>query len=307
LTGTGLQVFWNPMRHILVLASSLLFGLLAFPASAQPLRSALPPNVVDHFFLTTDGVRLHYLEAGSPAERTLVFVPGWTMPAWIWMPQIEAFSRFYRVVAFDPRGQGDSAIPATGYEPVRRGRDLAELITRLGPQPVVIVGWSLGVLDTLASIHVAGDRRIAGLVLVDNSVGEEPPPAVTPGRPRRGPPLSHSEAMHAFVRAMFQRSQPSAYLKRLTEAALQTPEAASKSLLSYPMPRSYWRDAVYETKVPVLYVVRPRWVAQGQNLVRNRPNTEMEVFHDAGHALFVDEPARFNSVTEQFLRRRIWP
>jgi microsomal epoxide hydrolase len=59
--------------------------------------------------------------------------------------------------------------------------------------------------------------------------------------------------------------------------------------------------------VPVLYVVRPRWVAQGQNLVRNRPITEMEVFHDAGHALFVDEPARFNSVTEQFLRRRIWP
>ncbi len=41
--------------------------------------------------------------------------------------------------------------------------------------------------------------------------------------------------------------------------------------------------------------------------MRNRPNTEMEVFSDAGHALFVDDAARFNSVTDEFLRRRVWP
>ncbi|PPQ38163.1 alpha/beta fold hydrolase [Rhodopila globiformis] len=297
------------MRYVVVLAASLLFGLLAFPAVSQPVPSALPPTVVDHFFITTDGVSLHYLEAGPAAGHTLVFIPGWTMPAWIWMPQILAFSRSYHVVAFDPRGQGDSSVPATGYEPVRRGKDIAELIARVALQPVVVVAWSLGVLDTLASIHVAGDRRIAGLVLVDNSVGEEPPPARLPHLHLHlhRPPPNHIQAMHAFVRAMFRRAQPSAYLERLTAATLRTPEAASKRLLSYPMPRSYWRDAVYETKVPVLYVVRPRWVAQGRNLVRNRPDTEMEVFHDAGHALFVDEPARFNAVTEQFLRRRVWP
>jgi non-heme chloroperoxidase len=58
--------------------------------------------------------------------------------------------------------------------------------------------------------------------------------------------------------------------------------------------------------VPLLYVIRPRWVAQGENLMRNRPDTEMEVFTDAGHALFVDDPARFNSVTDDFLRRHVW-
>jgi microsomal epoxide hydrolase len=296
------------MRYVLVLLSSLLLCLPAFPSAGQPMRAAQPRDVIDHFFLTSDGVRLHYLEAGPPYAHTLVFVPGWTMPAWIWMPQILSFSQRYHVVAFDPRGQGDSAAPPVGYEPVRRGRDLAELIARLDSGPVVVVAWSLGVLDTLASIRVAGDRRIAGLVLVDNSVGEEPaPPPSPPASPRRGPPTNHARAMQAFVRAMFHRPQPPAYLDRLTEAALRTPEAASRSLRAYPQPRSYWRDAVYETKVPLLYVVRPRWVAQGENLVRNRPDTEMDVFDDAGHALFVDEPARFNSVTEQFLRYRVWP
>jgi non-heme chloroperoxidase len=305
------------MRHTLLMVAILLFspwlvGLSASPCLGQhspsPAQAAgLAPNVTDHFFRSSDGVLLHYLEAGPPTSHTLVFVPGWTMPAWIWMPQILAFSGRYRVVAFDPRGQGDSAVPASGYEPVRRGRDVAELIANLNSKPVVVIGWSLGVLDTLASIHVAGDRRLAGLVLVDNSVGEEPPPPYTPPPLRRGPLQSHEAAMKQFVRAMFHRPQPPAYVDRLTQAALRTPETASRLLLAYPEPRSYWKEAVYATKVPLLYVVRPRWVAQGENLMRKRPETEMDVFVDAGHALFVDEPARFNSVTERFLERFVWP
>lgn len=279
---------------------------------ARPNRSysqfGLPPQVNDHFFQTSDGVRLHYLEAGPANTHTLVFVPGWTMPAWIWMPQILAFSRHYHVIAFDPRGQGDSAVPSEGYEPIRRGRDVAELLATLGPSPVVVVGWSLGVLDILASIHVAGDRRLAGLVLVDNSVGEEPPPPpFKPGPPRFGPPPNHAEAMRRFVRRMFSHPPSSNYLDRLTQATLRTPEVASRLLLSYPVPRSYWREAIYATKVPVLYIIRSRWVAQAETLVRNRPDTEMDVFNDVGHALFVDESAKFNSVTDSFLHRRIWP
>jgi non-heme chloroperoxidase len=289
------------MRHTLL--ASLVLGLLAAPAWGQ----SLPRGVTDHFFQSTDGVQLHYLEAGPSTAHTLVFVPGWTMPAWIFMPQIMAFSAHYHVVAFDPRGQGDSAAPPEGYEPVRRGRDVAELIARLSGR-VVVIGWSLGVLDTLASIHVAGDQRLAGLVLVDNSVGEEPsPPPYKPGPPRRGPPPNHVQSMKAFVRGMFRRPQPAAYIDRLTEATLRTPPDASRLLLAYPVPRSYWKEAVYATRVPVLYVIRPRWVAQGENLMRNRPNTEMEVFTDAGHALFIDDAARFNSVTEDFLTRHVWP
>lgn len=297
------------MRHRLFLVASLLIGLLTslWPNGLAAQSAALPADVTDHFFLSSDGVRLHYLEAGPPGGRTLVFVPGWTMPAWIWLPQIQAFSHRYHVVAFDPRGQGDSAIPADGYEPVRRGRDVAELIGRLGPHRVVVIGWSLGVLDTLAAVHVAGDRMLAGLVLVDNSVGEEPAPSFRSVPRRRGRPPAHVDSMAAFVRNMFHRPQSPAYLSRLTQAALRTPEFASRKLLAYPVPRSYWKEAVYSTQVPVLYVIRPRWVAQGENLVRNRPNTEMEVFTDAGHALFVDEPARFDGVTETFLRRRVWP
>jgi microsomal epoxide hydrolase len=261
----------------------------------------------DAYFLSSDGVRLHYLEAGLNHPHTIVFIPGWTMPAWIWMAQLDAFSASYHTVAFDPRGQGDSAVPAGGYEPNRRGRDLRDLLDHLKGSPVTVVAWSLGVLDTLAMIHSGGDRGIAGLVLVDNSVGEEPPPVVHPAPPRSEAPVDHATFMRGFVASMFHTHPSADYLARLTAATLRTPEAASKQLLSYPVPRTYWREALYATSVPLLYVIRPHWMAQGDNLLRNRPNTELEVFADAGHALFVDDAARFNAVVARFLRQKVWP
>ena len=277
-----------------------LIVLLAGPAAAEGTTRS-------RYFVTSDGVRLHYLEAGPHLGHTLVFVPGWTMPAWIWQPQISAFAQRHHVVAFDPRGQGDSDAPAYGYEPGRRGQDIAELIANLEPVPVLLVGWSLGVLDTLAYVRSHGDEKIAGLVLVDNSVGEEPPPPPR-GSHRRGPVLPHAIAMHRFVLGMFHHRPSENYLDRLTEATLHTPEPASRALLAYPMPRTYWRDALYSTSRPVLYVVRPGWLSeQAANLARNRPGTQVAVFGDAGHALFVDDAARFNALLAGFIARTVWP
>jgi microsomal epoxide hydrolase len=113
--------------------------------------------------------------------------------------------------------------------------------------------------------------------------------------------------MERFVKTMFHRRQPPGYLERLTEAALKTPEYAAHLLLSYPVPRTYWREAVYATQVPLLYVIRPLWLAQGENLLRNRPHTELDVFSDTGHALFVDDSPRFNADLVRFLRQKVWP
>ena len=83
-------------------------------------------------FVTSDGTRLHYLEAGPAEARTVLFVPGWTMPAWIFDRQIAALEARFHVLALDPRGQGQSEVAPHGYAHLRRGRDVAELIERAG-------------------------------------------------------------------------------------------------------------------------------------------------------------------------------
>lgn len=265
-------------------------------------------------FITTDGARLHYLEAGPREARTVLFVPGWTMPAWIFEAQIAALEDRFHVLALDPRGQGESEVTRFGYTWERRGRDIGELIDHAAGGDVVLVGWSLGVIDSLAWVAQAGDAdRIAGLVLVDNSIGEGPAPAppASPPPPRSAAPPPEptpQERRHrraAFVASMFAHDPGPDYRARLTEQALRMTVDDERRLRAYDAPRSYWRAAVHASDRPVLYVVRPAFRAQGEALVRTHPNARMEVFETAGHALFVDEPERFNALLIDFLDHRV--
>ncbi|MDA2914595.1 alpha/beta hydrolase, partial [Acidobacteriia bacterium AH_259_A11_L15] len=54
------------------------------------------------------------------------------MPAWIWEHQIEHFSKHYRVVAMDPRSQGESEQTTEGHYPAARARDIKAVVDALG-------------------------------------------------------------------------------------------------------------------------------------------------------------------------------
>ena len=65
-----------------------------------------------------EGVSLRIIEAGQAGPGpTLVFIPGWSTGADIWREQIDRFASTYRVIAFDPRSQGQSTITTNGDTP----------------------------------------------------------------------------------------------------------------------------------------------------------------------------------------------
>ena len=275
--------------------------LLALAVTAQPLQAAdVGAQFHSTSFVTTDAVRLHVLEAGQGAAGVPVvaFVPGWSMPASLWRAQLAALGSQFRVAALDPRGQGESDIPAGGYAIERRTEDVREFVDRY-PR-VLLVGWSLGALESLQYVHRYGEARLAGLVLVDSSVGEDP--ASGPGggfaaelrRDRR-------VAMEDFVRAIFKTPQSEAVLVALTRSAMRMPLEASLSLFPSSLPREHWRGITRSFSRPLLYVVTPPLAAQADNLKKGRPATRVEVFADAGHALFVDEPERFTALLSAFI------
>jgi non-heme chloroperoxidase len=270
---------------------------LSFLASSCVAGSCIAEDEA-RFFTSSDGVRLHYVDEGS--GEILLFVPGWLMPAEIWRRQIDHFARGYRVIAFDPRSQGDSQLAASGNNIRRRADDLNELIWHLRARRVVLIGWSLGVLESLLYVRTYGDDKVAALVFVDNSVGE------APGQSNDEPiryegPRDRRREMWTFVRSMFRSPQPAEYLEWLTNQTLRAPPATGTSLLAIPYPRTFWREAVYQTQKPLLYAVTASLKGQAHTLHRNRNGTWIDVFEGAGHALFVDEPERFNASLGMFL------
>lgn len=70
-----------------------------------------------------------------------------------------------------------------------------------------------------------------------------------------------------------------------------------------PMKYGYQKDldAAYnlrQDQVPLPFPFGYRWRGQQSG----RPATKVKVFRQAGHALFVDEPGRFNASIEKFVK-----
>lgn len=251
-------------------------------------------------FQTSDGVLLSVIESGVDKKSPLAIalIPGWCMPAWLWQPQIEALSEHYPVAALDPRGQGESDVPAHGYYFERRAMDILEFLRPY--ENVVLVGWSLGALEVLEYAHRFGEQKLAGMVLVDSSVGELPVP------PAEGSFLqdlrkNRDKELADFVRVMYAKPRPESEQARLLQDVKRISLDNSIALLSSGIPREHWKACAHAFQKPLLYVVTPQFEAQADNLKKNRPATRIAVFKDAGHTLFADEPERFNALLLDFV------
>lgn len=275
------------------------FAAMLIVVAAAPQRAT--PAAKSAFFSTSDGVRLHYLEQGDgPA---VVFVPGWAMPARIWQSQLTALSRSYRVIAIDPRNQGESARTTEGNFPERRATDIHELVTQLHLEPVVLVGWSLGVRELVTYAKLFGTRSLRGLVLVD---GEVVTVLSDERRHSQASFIHNVETRRAdftaeFVRGMFATQQASEYLSGLVRDALRVPTSAAVAMLADLYLENDMRADVAGIDVPVLVAVRTAHADQAAAVTAVLPSARTEIFDKAGHALFVDESGRFNALLEEFL------
>ena len=281
-----------------------LSGLICSLACTAALGAL--PAMQNDCFDTSDGVRLCYtarLLPDTPAPL-LVFVPGWTMPAAIWQRQLDHFANRRSVLAFDPRGQGESAAPDQGYTLDRRILDIKELLDRFPERRIVLVGWSLAVYETLAYATTHGSNRLSGLVLVDNSIGA----GTDPSPPSSGENpfftelrTAREETLRRFAVAIFRDPPDENMHETIVASALKTAVEDSIRLLSYGRPRTEWRDIAFAFPHPLLYLTTPRWRGQAEELVRENPRAAAHVFDNAGHALFWDEAERFNRLIETFL------
>jgi pimeloyl-ACP methyl ester carboxylesterase len=113
-----------------------------------------------------DGLRLHFLE-WSTEGVPLVFLHGFGNEAHVWDDFAPTVAAYYRTLAMDLRGHGDSdRDPERRYEYESLVRDLEAATGELGIERLVLVGHSLGgrVAMLFAGRH---PERMAGLVIVD--------------------------------------------------------------------------------------------------------------------------------------------
>jgi microsomal epoxide hydrolase len=265
--------------------------------------SVLAQGPQSGFFRTSDGIRIHYLDAGS--GRPIVFIPGWTMPNWIWQRQIDEFSKRYRIIAVDPRSQGESDKPAYGHLPQTRARDYKELVDHLELKQPVLVGWSMACAELLKYVEQFGDENVSGFVLVDGFIPEKPSPQMLLGMSSWMNLLQQDRQKHAdgFVRGMFRKPQAEDYLRRVIEASTQVPADTAVVLIYNMIAVQDYSKAFARMNRPVLFAFQPE-TQQTADFLKAKlgDKVRLERFDGDGHALFVDDPEKFNHVLGEFLK-----
>lgn len=287
----------------------LIGALLACMVASAWAMPALNEGTVD----VGDGVRIRYLEGGDrDAGITLLFVPGWSTSADIWRDQMSAFADTARVVAIDPRSQGASTLTTRGNTPEQRAHDLHEVIRSLGLSRVVMVGWSQGVQDVAAYAAAFGGTGIAGYVLVDATVGAGAAAAVAQ-------PAQLQQQLERF--AVYQQ-HPREYLQGMMQAIIRTPEARRRideyvetglrtppdlgiGMLLMDFIAVDRRPALAKFDRPTLVIAAASSdeVEAQRDMAQRISGARFETVADAGHAVFLDKPQRFNGLLAGFVEQ----
>ena len=262
-----------------------------------------------------DGASLRVVEAGrSGAGSALVFIPGWSTGADIWRRQIDAFSKTHRVIAIDPRSQGESTKTTSGNTPEMRGQDLHTLLERFGVRRPILIGWSQGVQDVAAYIERYGTRDLAGIVLVDAAVsdgadGMAARPQETSAQFKMFAVYQahQQEFLRGMMGAIISKPQTDGAIDRLVSAGMKTPPDIGIAMLVADMFGVDRTAALAKIDCPTLIIASAKSseLSRQQAMAGQIRGARFEKVDDAAHAVFLDQPDRFNDLVANFVKELI--
>jgi non-heme chloroperoxidase len=259
------------------------------------------------------GVSLRGIEAGKPGDQTaIVFIPGWSTGADIWHHQIDSFAKTQRVIAFDPRSQGESTKTTTGNTPENRAEDLHVLLERLGVRRPVLVGWSQGVQDIAAYVECYGSKDLAGIVLVDAAISDgaqgiaaRPQETAAQFKMFAIYQAHQQEYLRGMMRAIISKPESDGAIDQLVTTGMKTPPDVGVAMLVADMFGVNRTPAVKKINCPMLIIAsaKSEELDRQQAIAAQVQGARFEKVEDAAHAVFLDQPDRFDELLKNFVAK----
>jgi pimeloyl-ACP methyl ester carboxylesterase len=265
--------------------------------------------------VTVNGLRIHYLEWGTPDKQPLIMLHGIGRVAHTFSHIAPHFAARYRVLAVDMRGHGDSDWdPKGAYLVEDYVKDIEGLAQQLRLQNIVIWGNSTGgrVAQVFAGMH---PERVAAVISED--VGPERPREIAAGmtdrlkredetgwasedelfaQQKKGNPRTGESILRAYVHyGSKKRADGRIIWKR------------DPAIGNGFIPTELWRF-VKVIKSPIIYVLGGRSTivpaATQEELRKVLPQVQIVTIPGAGHYPSEENPAEFLAAVDKFLARK---
>ncbi len=250
--------------------------------------------------------------------RPLVLLHGWSVDRTFFSAQAALADEGFRLLVPDQPGHGARPIGQTPPTMAGLADALDGLLDEAGPDPAVLVGWSMGATVALEHIARRGTAGIAGLVIVDMTPkvanAADWPHGLTGGQ-QTADALATADRMESnwplyaprIARAMFTADREgSADLIRRAADRIATRDPVVMAALWRSLVLSDHRATIESLPLPVLAVASTGsqlygpavagWIADAA------PQGEAVLIEGTGHAPHIEDPATFNAIVARFAR-----
>jgi pimeloyl-ACP methyl ester carboxylesterase len=269
--------------------------------------------------IDVEGMSTGYLTAGAGPPLLLLHGVGTSAREWSWV--LPDLARNHLVYAIDLPGY-DGSVKPPDYAPAFTARFISSFLDAVGVERAAVVGNSFGGLTAL-HLALSEPARVSALILSDSAgLGRAVNPALAavtlPGggdavRILDKTPLGASQ--RAFGRALLLFARPwqippkwlkdqyqLAQIPNFMEATLES----IRSAVNLAGQREVFLDRLPQLRMPTLIVwgiedrVIPYWHATAA--VTHLEQGDIEFISNCGHLPHVEQPKRFVSILDEFLR-----
>ena len=251
--------------------------------------------------------RLHYVLQGPEDAPAILMSNSLGTALEMWDPQMPTLGERFRVLRYDSRGHGRSAVPPGDYTIDQLADDALGLMDALGIERAHFVGLSKGgmVGQALGARH--GGRFIS--LTLCSTACHMAPKDLWDARVR----TAREQGMGALVDAVVERWFTPAFrnsgdpaIRRVREMILSTPAEGYAGCCAAIRDMDL-RDVIGGIRVPTLIVVGaddPATPPAKAEEIRDRiPDAELEVIENAAHLLNIEQTVTFNHLLIDFINR----
>jgi len=250
------------------------------------------------------GVHLFYVDTGGSGQP-VVFLHAATGSSQVWEHQVPAFvAAGYRVIAYDRRGFGRSAVDPAGPQPGTGADDLLALVNHLRIDRFHLVGTAAGGFVAF-DFALSFPERLRSLVVANSIGGVQDEEFAELNRRLRPPSFA---ALPADVRELgpsYRATNPEGTSRWLAIERTNHPEGTPASTQALRNRLTFAR--LESLTVPTLLLTGdadlfapPAIMTMFSSRIQN---AESVVVPEAGHSTYWEQPQVFNDHVLAFLRR----
>lgn len=261
-----------------------------------------------NLFIDVNDIKVCYDDCGK-GEIPIIFIHGFPFDKLMWQPQLDLFGKNYRVIAYDIRGFGKSAIGSAQGSINLFADDLVKFMDGLEIKKAIVCGLSMGGYILLNAI-IRYPQRFDAIILSDTQCIADSFEA----KEKRKKAISQivagkiNDFALGFIANIFSdetKKTKGDVVEKIKRTILSTRAEAVTATLSVLAERQDLCSSISQIEVPTLIIcgeqdiVTP--VEQAEFLHDTIPNSQLKIIENAGHMSNLEKPDEFNMHIVEFL------